>query len=157
MTARAIIPKWIGEAIFIRDGYTCVYCGSLWGHIQGFTRRAGGGIVTDHVVPLSKGGTDDPENLVTACQSCNAHKGSQVWGRNFEPRMSLEEALAIARKLPLWVDLLFQRGWTSQNYFEHVLRLSEEIDIYGLQGVRQLREHELFPNEVAKPQPLRKS
>lgn len=30
----------------------------------------------DHVIPQAAGGTDDPENLVTACWTCNKGKGS---------------------------------------------------------------------------------
>lgn len=31
-------------------------------------------MVVDHVVPVAKGGTDDPENLVCACSECNLGK-----------------------------------------------------------------------------------
>ena len=31
----------------------------------------------DHVVPLSRGGSDGPENLVIACASCNLHKSAR--------------------------------------------------------------------------------
>lgn len=30
----------------------------------------------DHKIPLSKGGTNDPENLITCCMKCNGKKGS---------------------------------------------------------------------------------
>lgn len=56
--------------IFKRDNNQCVYCG---------TKDA---LTIDHVVPKSTGGRDSWENLVTACQRCNAKKGS----------MTLEEA-----------------------------------------------------------------
>ena len=29
----------------------------------------------DHVIPVAKGGTDDPSNLVPACGPCNRAKG----------------------------------------------------------------------------------
>lgn len=32
----------------------------------------------DHVVPLSRGGSDSPENIVVVCQSCNRKKGSRA-------------------------------------------------------------------------------
>jgi len=32
----------------------------------------------DHVVPRSRGGPDDPLNIVTACQRCNLAKGDQI-------------------------------------------------------------------------------
>ena len=40
----------------------CVYCGS----IDKFT--------VDHIMPITKGGTQDPKNLVTACRFCNSSK-----------------------------------------------------------------------------------
>lgn len=36
----------------------------------------------EHIVPKSKGGTDDEENLWLACRSCNAFKGNQTHGRD---------------------------------------------------------------------------
>jgi 5-methylcytosine-specific restriction endonuclease McrA len=46
-----------------RDSYVCQYCGS--------TAR----LHVDHRVPLSRGGTNLFENLVTACAPCNQSKG----------------------------------------------------------------------------------
>lgn len=38
----------------------------------------------DHVVPLTKGGTNNPTNLVPACFSCNSSKGNKdIWQWNF--------------------------------------------------------------------------
>lgn len=36
----------------------------------------------DHIVPKSKGGTDDEENLWLACHSCNLFKSDQTHGRD---------------------------------------------------------------------------
>ncbi|MDX1906784.1 MAG: HNH endonuclease [Bacteroidia bacterium] len=52
--------------VFKRDRNRCVYCGS---------REA---LTIDHVIPRSMGGTDSWENLVTACQRCNARKGNMT-------------------------------------------------------------------------------
>lgn len=52
--------------IFKRDGNQCVYCGSK--------ER----LTLDHVVPRSFGGRDSWDNLVTACQACNAEKGNRT-------------------------------------------------------------------------------
>ncbi len=64
------------ERVFDRDGYKCVYCGrdgraDFWVYVL---------LQVDHVVPKSKGGSEDDEsNLVTACMVCNKMKGAQVW------------------------------------------------------------------------------
>lgn len=44
----------------------------------------------DHVIPLSRGGSNGPENIVIACVSCNTSKGNKMpneWvsGRQSEP------------------------------------------------------------------------
>jgi hypothetical protein len=62
----------IRRIIFERDGYACIYCGS--------NNRLEG----DHVLPLSRGGSNAFENLVTACKPCNRAKGSrtpEAWRR----------------------------------------------------------------------------
>lgn len=51
-----------------RDGARCRYCGSAKHP------------TIDHVVPKSRGGSDEPANLVVACRSCNARKGDRTPG-----------------------------------------------------------------------------
>ena len=51
--------------VFERDGFKCVYCGS--------TDK----LVIDHIQPVADGGTDDMENLATACWLCNAGKADR--------------------------------------------------------------------------------
>jgi hypothetical protein len=50
-------------AVLNRDKFTCQYCG-----------RRGGELEVDHVVPYSRGGSDEMDNLVAACRSCNQGK-----------------------------------------------------------------------------------
>src|SRR5262249_32748917 len=51
--------------VFKRDRFTCQYCG----------RKPPAVILTiDHVLAQSRGGPDDPVNLVTACEDCNSGK-----------------------------------------------------------------------------------
>ena len=59
--------------LFARDGYRCVYCGRHRQELRGreFLTR-------DHVVPMSRGGTNTWENVVTACSPCNNRKGSRL-------------------------------------------------------------------------------
>ena len=33
----------------------------------------------DHVIPLSKGGLHDPQNVVLACRECNSKKNTDIW------------------------------------------------------------------------------
>lgn len=66
-TKRKNIDRGVRLKIYKRDGYRCVYCCTDKGPFQ-----------LDHVRPYSKGGWDDPSNLVTACLDCNARK-SNTW------------------------------------------------------------------------------
>lgn len=52
--------------IYKRDGYQCVYCGS---HRN---------LTLDHVIPKSRGGTNEWTNLVTSCQKCNLKKADRT-------------------------------------------------------------------------------
>lgn len=36
----------------------------------------------EHIIPRSKGGADDEENLWLACHSCNLFKSDQIYGRD---------------------------------------------------------------------------
>lgn len=51
--------------IWERDNFTCKHCGS---------RKD---LSVDHIIPESKGGTLDKENLQTLCKSCNSKKGAR--------------------------------------------------------------------------------
>lgn len=54
--------------IYLRDGLACVFCQA---GLEDGTR-----LTLDHVRPVERGGTNDPANLVTACATCNAAKGT---------------------------------------------------------------------------------
>jgi 5-methylcytosine-specific restriction endonuclease McrA len=58
------IEEW--EAKKREFNYQCAYCG-----------RRGIELTKDHVVPLSKGGTDSIDNIVPACEYCNKSKGTK--------------------------------------------------------------------------------
>ena len=53
------------RAVFVRDDYRCQYCGS-------------GADSIDHVIPRSRGGLDDWDNLAAACRTCNSTKRNRT-------------------------------------------------------------------------------
>ena len=58
-------------AIYLRDRFTCLYCLT---DLHGADPRD---ITLDHLVPVSDGGTNDADNLVTACRQCNCSRQDQ--------------------------------------------------------------------------------
>src|SRR6266545_5710613 len=76
---RAVQRKISRRALFARDSWRCVYCGSTAGRLT-----------LDHVIPRSRGGASIWENVVTACAPCNHHKGNRT----------LEESGMALRHLP---------------------------------------------------------
>ncbi len=57
------------RAIFLRDNFTCAYCGKLVRDSE---------VTIDHIVPKSRGGTFSWGNLITACDRCNQKKGDKL-------------------------------------------------------------------------------
>src|SRR6266487_3127041 len=64
---RAVQRKISRRALFARDSWRCVYCGT-----------SGGRLTLDHVVPRSRGGDSVWENVVTSCAPCNLRKGNRT-------------------------------------------------------------------------------
>lgn len=52
--------------VFDRDKGRCVRCG------------ANRPLTIDHIIPVSKGGTDDVDNLQTMCRPCNQEKADRI-------------------------------------------------------------------------------
>lgn len=63
---RIPIPLALRAAIYARDGWACLHCGS---------RKD---LSLDHIWPHSKGGSDTYSNLQTLCRPCNSRKGARV-------------------------------------------------------------------------------
>ncbi|HIK32851.1 MAG TPA: HNH endonuclease [Oscillatoriales cyanobacterium M59_W2019_021] len=55
-------------SVLTRDKYRCVFCGRTSQQVQ---------LEVDHIIPFSKGGSNDLSNLQTLCFDCNRGKGSR--------------------------------------------------------------------------------
>lgn len=58
--------------VFERDGFICQYCGKKPPEVI---------LHLDHIVPKSKGGSEDEENMITACADCNLGKSNFEIGK----------------------------------------------------------------------------
>lgn len=95
-------------AVMLRDAYTCQYCGESPGRQF---------LTVDHVIPRSRGGTHEWENLATACTRCNQKKGS----------LTPEEAnMQMVRKPfePSYVALVLLSNPVAAQRWEHMMELT---------------------------------
>lgn len=57
----------IFKKLMIKYKFQCVHC------------NCKENLTIDHIIPVSKGGKDDIENLQILCKSCNSKKGVKEW------------------------------------------------------------------------------
>lgn len=110
------IKEWgeLRSYVLARDNYTCEYCG-----IKDVK------ICIDHKRPLAQGGTDNIDNLATACSRCNSQKANRTveqWrrgdkvinsGYEYYERFIVAPKVRISRKLAKkMVAQVLARGFT---------------------------------------------
>jgi 5-methylcytosine-specific restriction endonuclease McrA len=83
-------PTLSNTALFARDRFMCLYCGNQ------FVRSE---LTRDHVLPVSKGGRDEWQNVVSACLGCNLRKSNRT------PQEAHMPLLAVPYR-PSWVEHL---------------------------------------------------
>lgn len=66
---RKPISKKLRFLIFKRDDFTCQYCGNHPPKVI---------LELDHIKPISKGGDNSEDNLITACFNCNRGKSNEL-------------------------------------------------------------------------------
>ena len=93
--------------LFLRDGFSCQYCGGS------------GNLTFDHILPRSLGGVTSWENVVSACLSCNQKKGAKTLKqvafnvKKTPIKPTAEELQNMGRKFPpnylheSWLDFLY--------------------------------------------------
>ena len=93
---RWIVPEK-RAAIYIRDGFTCCYCGT---DLRNASRAD---IGLDHLISRNHGGSNHATNLSTCCGLCNSTKGTQNY-TEYATGGSLVR-IERTRMLPVNVDL----------------------------------------------------
>jgi hypothetical protein len=71
---RPTIKPSLRWSILERDHQRCTVCG------RAANIHTGVSLEIDHILPVSKGGSDDPSNLRTLCKDCNRGKGAKCDG-----------------------------------------------------------------------------
>lgn len=147
MSKRVAIGKKARFEVFKRDGFRCIYCGNSPPKVL---------LHVDHVHPVCKGGDNDADNLVTACDACNLGKGGielsaipptieekttilrereeQVAAFNeavLEKQQRREDTIWEVANVFLrdWNETAFRRDWfASISYFSDRLDLEQLVD-----------------------------
>lgn len=70
--------------IFVRDKFRCQYCGKKFNQFE---------LTLDHILPKSKAGSEEAENLATSCKPCNQRKGNRTPDEARMPLLATPSAL----------------------------------------------------------------
>lgn len=87
MAERKPISKKLRFEIFKRDFFKCQYCGSAPPTVV---------LEIDHIIPVSKGGGNQSDNLLTACFDCNRGKSDR--SLSVSPDTLIEKAAILEEK-----------------------------------------------------------
>lgn len=87
-------PPLNNRTLFRRDGNLCMYCGEHFSVSE---------LSRDHITPLSQGGRDNWNNVITACRRCNNHKAG------FTPEQAGMQLLAVPFT-PTYAEYIYLKG-----------------------------------------------
>lgn len=94
---RVNLPYELKRRIEAESHGRCAHCG---GHIS----RSDGTMTIEHVIPLHKGGTNEPDNLVALCKACNKEKGNDVvHPSEYYPMLPAARRKALSRYFEKWL------------------------------------------------------
>ena len=105
------------KAVFERDKGRCVYCGrDMLVDFETFMT-----VQEDHLVPISTGGPDEVNNIVTACSVCNMLKGAYTPPDVYKPEERVAYITAIrehvmSRRAECMAEFI---SWTHPDVSQH--------------------------------------
>lgn len=96
-TQRPVLSK---SSLFYRDKGHCAYCG-IQLTLDTITR--------DHVIPMSRGGKDDWDNVVACCPTCNYLKSNHLPEGRWKPKItpykpSFHELVELRKLFPVTIN-----------------------------------------------------
>jgi hypothetical protein len=148
MTNRKPMSKTRRFEIFKRDHFTCLYCGAHPPKVV---------LEVDHIEPVSRGGTDEDHNLVTACFDCN--RGKAARDLNVVPESLADKAVRIAeaeeqlagyreimrqvearKEADAWevIEELFSTQETTKARFDSVLTFLKRLDLFEVKEAARI-------------------
>lgn len=127
--ARQAIPKRVRFEVFKRDKFTCQYCGASAPDVT---------LEIDHIKPVSKGGTNDILNLVTACRECNSGKTNRELSDDSAvkvQKMRLDEMQDRREQLQMMME------WRSELLKQTEEEVNSIDDLFACQTDWNMSEH----------------
>jgi hypothetical protein len=100
--------------VFNRDNFTCRYCGRKTPEVI---------LELDHIIPISKGGLNEPDNLITSCFECNRGKGKTLLDTVLLDKDIHDQTILMAEK---------EMQLNEYNYLRNKIRLRENEEIEEL-------------------------
>lgn len=106
--------KFNRRNIYLRDEFQCQYCG---------VKPPKEELTIDHIIPRSRGGKSEWDNVVLACQKCNSKKGSKsLESANMKLKKTVRKPhwLSIVRQSlsrhnrPTWQKFVDQAYWNTR-------------------------------------------
>lgn len=106
----AFVSVKIKQQVFARANFLCEYCCSP-------AEYSAQPFAIEHILPISKGGSDNLENLACACGGCNGHKYNKT--EAFDPNSSVLVPIFNPREM-IWAEHFI---WSSD--FRALIGLSD--------------------------------
>jgi len=128
------VTKRLRFEILRRDGHACRYCGRAAPDVR---------LTIDHVRPEALGGTDEPENLVTACIDCNAGKSS-VPADAMQVAAVAESAVRWAAAIKRVADM---RMLDTTRYDNDIAQFVAQWDTYTYEAEKVVLERRTVPKD----------
>jgi flagellar biosynthesis regulator FlaF len=136
-SSRTSISKRTRFEVFKRDSFKCQYCGASGPEVL---------LEVDHVTPISKGGSDDIMNLITACKQCNLGKGAVRLDDKTalsKKRNQLQELQERREQLEMMIEWQEELRGIRENAIDYLCNVWSELALgYNLNenGIRKLKK-----------------
>lgn len=138
---RQPIPSKLRHKVFKRDGYRCVECGASKDETT---------LEIDHIIPVSKGGTNDFNNLQTLCKACNRGKGTDEWEGGETDYETTKNELNLLNKMLEETEIKLKEAISEEDKIElkfKITQLKENIDVVQKRYDKLEIEHEKWLQE----------
>lgn len=138
-TPAARIPAQLTQRnLFVRDRYTCQYCGRRRRDLEEDQM-----LTRDHIVPITRGGEDVWTNVVTACRKCNNLKADNLLSEMTNAWVKYLTAAEIVTMGQEAQDFARDAAdWIAEHFVEVHLnpRIPKIIEIWSKSGNLKLRK-----------------